>query len=53
VAVEGLHSSEKLLVVAAVDEHLGVVAHRLRQNGERASVELLFLALLQLLNERK
>ena len=49
VAVEGLDARQQLLVVAAVDEHLGVVLHRLCEHRERARVELLLLHLRQLL----
>jgi len=49
VSVEGLDAAEQLLVVAAVDEHLGVVLHRLGEHGQRPGVELLLLPLLELL----
>lgn len=47
--VEGFHSTQELLVVAAVDEDLRVVLDGLCEDGERPGVELLLLALLQLL----
>lgn len=49
VPVKGLHAAQELLVVAAVDEHLGVVLDRLCEHGQRPRVKLLLLPLLQLL----
>lgn len=47
--VEGFDSTQQLLVVAAVDEHLRVVLDGLREDGQGAGVKLLLLSLLQLL----
>lgn len=49
IPVEGLDSSEELLVVAAVDEDLCVVLDGLGEHGQWARVELLLLPLLELL----
>ena len=49
VPVEGLRTAQQLLLVAAVDEHLGVVRDRLREHGEWTHVTLFLLPLLQLL----
>lgn len=49
VLVEGFHTAQELFVVAAVDEHLGVVLDRLGEHGEWPCVKLLLLPLLQLL----
>ena len=48
-AIKGLDAAEQLLVVACVDQDLGVVLHGVRQHGEGAGVELFLLDLLQLL----
>lgn len=45
--IEGFHSTEKLLVVAAIDENLRVVLDGLREYAERASVEFFLLQFLQ------
>lgn len=45
VAVEGLDAAEQLLVVSAVDQHLRVALHALREHGQRARRELLLLGL--------
>ena len=44
--VESLDFAQELLVIAAADQHLGLVAHRIGQHRERADVELLVLLLL-------
>lgn len=49
IPVESFDSSKKFLVVAAVDQDLRVVFHRLCEHGQRPSVELLFLSFLELL----
>lgn len=49
VPVEGLDSSEQLLVVTAVDEDLSVVLDGLGEHRQRARVELLFFSFLELL----
>ena len=49
VAIEGLNAAEKLLVVPAVDQDLGVVLDRVGEDGQGAGVELFLLGLLQLL----
>ena len=49
VAIEGLNAAEKLLVVPAVDQDLGVVLDRVGEDGQRACVEFFLLGLLQLL----
>lgn len=48
-SVKGLHVSQELHVVAAIDEHLHVFIHQLWKHGESVCVELLLLPLLQLL----
>ena len=41
VSVESFHSAQKLLVVPAVNEHLGVVLHGICQNPEKDVQKLL------------
>ena len=48
VPIKGLHTAQELLV-AAIDEHLGVVLDQLCEHGEWTHVKLLLLPLLQLL----
>ena len=43
--VEGLDAPQQLLVVSAVNEHLRVALHALREYGQRPSGELLLLRL--------
>eukprot|EP00321_Phaeocystis_globosa_P019467 CAMPEP_0118818096 /NCGR_PEP_ID=MMETSP1162-20130426/5877_1 /TAXON_ID=33656 /ORGANISM="Phaeocystis Sp, Strain CCMP2710" /LENGTH=130 /DNA_ID=CAMNT_0006748249 /DNA_START=206 /DNA_END=595 /DNA_ORIENTATION=- len=45
VAVERFDPAEQLLVVSAVDQHLRVALHALREHGQRARRELLLLRL--------
>lgn len=47
--VEGLDSSQQLLVVATVNEDLCVVLHRLGEHRQGTGVELLLFSLLELL----
>lgn len=47
--VEGLDSSQQLLVVATVNEDLRVVLHRLGEHRQGTGVELLLFSLLELL----
>lgn len=42
-AIEGAHTSQKLVVVAQVDEDLAVVTRGLEQNAQRARRELALL----------
>ena len=44
-AVESFDPAEQLLVVSAVDQHLRVALHALREHGQRARRELLLLRL--------
>ena len=46
--VKSLNTTQQLLVVSAVDQDLRVALDRLRENGQRSSVELLLLTSCQL-----
>lgn len=48
VTIEGFDSSEKFLVVSAVNEDLSVVFHGLREDTERTGVEFFLFQLLKL-----
>ena len=48
VAIKGLYTSEKLLVIAEGDEDLGMVADRLLEDGEGPLVDFVLLELADL-----
>ena len=48
VPIKGFNAAEQFAIVAAVDQDLGVVFHRLRQYGKRPSAEFFFFQFLEL-----
>lgn len=48
VAIKGLYTSKKLLIIAKGDEDLGVIADRLLEDGEGSLVDFVLLELANL-----